>query len=245
MQAINGQEYIKGLNSIDCVIYSLEGEIIAATDYSARTIGLEFGHELIGYSYHKVTKKLLRKYIKSEYRKYSQDSLFAVCKDIAGKIDEAIATQTMTQYIDFLPYCNTDHPLLITLIPLLDDENQLIALKALGTYFHPFGLHDYFASAKLKTQKTITAEPRSADISLTDRQKATLSLALLGYSQTEIADILQISRGGIASVFRDSLCPKFNVKGNSMRLLLEKAREAGFDKDFPMSLFEPQIITLQ
>lgn len=232
-------------NSIDCVIYNLNGEVVAATDYAANLMGFTQGKELIGYSYYQTSQKEIEKFCKEDFLETAYDDLLNCCKEIQKIISNVLENKKVAQYLDFSPYKKVDTGLNITLTPLFINE-ELVGIRSISNNFCPYGINDYLSetSAPNSQNMFITNTNIKLPFGITPQQHAILFLALRGFSQTEIAKLLKLSRGTVASIFRDSLCPKFEIPGGSMRLLLEHIKKYQLDRIFPQFLYSPQVISL-
>ena len=65
-----------------------------------------------------------------------------------------------------------------------------------------------------------------------------------GFTQSEVVQILNISRGSVANIVSEQICSKFKIAGSSTKLLIDKAITLGLNKTMPSSLYKPFIIVL-
>lgn len=239
----NLETYLKGFatDKVDVVIYDSKRKIAAATNYSANTVGLCHGFELIGYSYAEISNNDLLRLCKTEYLTQYKNEILQLCDYVHNILGNAMKTGRIMRYLDSIPYRNVDYMLMVTLIPIFE-KTKVVGLYSISDKFHPYGIHDFFNNTNGITESILNKCDGLLPLNLTPQQHAVLFLALHGYTQTEIADILGVARGTIAATFRDSLCKKFNIKSGSMKVLLKHLSGYGIARIFPSKLFKPQII---
>ena len=230
-------------------LYDLNGNVIIATNKTAKSMGLLNGHMLSGLSYHNVTPEIVRAF-SSVKDPIETQRIIELCDKIS-KIRELIVSQKIAiSYIDVLPYHNVFEASLINHFPIFNKHGDVIATQTISGRFHLFGINDYLneinddkipLDQKIILCKNTDLPP---NLHLSKRQHEILFLLTIGVSQDVAARILHISRGTVASIVSEQLCPKFNIAGSSTRILINKALQINFNRYMPESLFRPRVIIL-
>lgn len=139
-----------------------------------------------------------------------------------------------------------DNFLLTTFIPLFMPTGEVVAILGTTTDYSMFGIQEFRDSLEKihqpKRKKNVI--PTEFPKSLTIRQHEILFLLLLGATQEMVAQILEISRGSITKTITQSILPKFNLAGASVKLLVEYCRQKNFHYIIPRSLCVPRLIVL-
>lgn len=139
-----------------------------------------------------------------------------------------------------------DSFLLTTFIPLFMPNGEAVAILGTSTNYSMFGIQEFRDSLeKLHQTKNKKADiPTKFPETLTTRQHEILFLLLLGATQEMVAQILDVSRGSITKTLTQSILPKFNLNGASVKLLVKYCRQQNFHYIIPKSLCVPRVIVL-
>lgn len=79
---------------------------------------------------------------------------------------------------------------------------------------------------------------------LNSREINILFLLINGYTQFEIAEILDLPRGTIARLINNNIVNKLKIQGTSSRSIIDKAISLGYHLQIPKTIFAPKIVTL-
>lgn len=139
-----------------------------------------------------------------------------------------------------------DSFLLTTFIPLFMPNGDVVAVLGTTTNYSMFGIQEFRDSLEKihQTKHKKNTIPAQLPKALTTRQHEILFLLLLGATQEMVAQILEISRGSITKTITQSILPKFDLCGASVKLLVEYCRQKNFHYIIPRSLCIPRLIIL-
>lgn len=230
---------------VDMGLFTPDGVVLACTTRGAQGFGLSID-DVIGLSYKTLNLQIINKICRATDT--NQSKLFAKLFSVLGKLNDIVVKeQKVINYIDVIPYKYCYNASLITHIPIFNPENgNVVATQTIGSDFHLFGMVEYINN--LHQQPNLiplsTNPAQSANLNLPDRQHEVLFLLLIGLSQSEVATVLDISRGTVSSTITNHLCKKFEVDTLNTTKLLAKARKLNFHKYIPLSLYKPRIIIM-
>lgn len=227
---------------IDKDIYSLiinrQHQIEICTNKSAQSVGMDSWEDLVGYSF----KEFENKNILAEIFKDSYSTLLK--KEIDTYVGKLVTLQEIVfnsckvvQFIDMLPYNNQFLTYITTYAPVVSSDDEVVAIQSFSIQSYVLRFQGHISSPNE------VAKPDELN-NFTNRELEILFLLSNGATQDQIAQILNISRGTIAAVVSNQLCPKFKIAGANTRLLTEAAIKAGLYKHMPQSLWRPCLIVL-
>lgn len=130
----------------------------------------------------------------------------------------------------------------ITQFPLFLPNGEVVGTHSFCRKNNILPIKNYIHSLKKSDELILEI---SDSIKLSPRQQEVLLLMMIGYSQHQIGDILGVTRGTIAKVIAEGLCPKLGLPGSSAKYLVEKALELKLKVNMPLSLIQPKIILFQ
>lgn len=227
------------------------GVLLAISKCNAKSMGA-IPEQLIGLNLVNPTTEqiqLLMPAVSAQEMALIQDG-FAVLKKL---LDILILEKIAISYIDFTPYGGIRQPYLVTALPIFgEDVNIVVGVKIVATEYSLYGQNDYFKELSRISHKKDSNQPDNKKnqiiannkINLAERQLEIVYLLTNNFTQSEVAQILNISRGTIASIVSEQICPKFNIAGSSTKILIEKAINLGLNKVMPIGLYKPFIIIL-
>lgn len=229
-------------------IFDTSGTLLAISNYSAQLLGvpseLIVGMNLLNLTTEQI--KLLMPDITKNEIVTVQEGYNTLRRLLEILIEEKIPLS----YINFMPYGHTRKPFLETALPIFGDNLDVIGVKVITTEYSLYGQNEYFSElCKISSEQAKSISPNNISlqktkINLADRQYEIVYLLANGFTQSEVAQILNISRGSVANIVSEQICPKFKIAGSSTKLLIDKAITLGLNKTMPSSLYKPFIIVL-
>lgn len=229
-------------------LFDPTGTLLAISDYSAKSLGV-LPEQIIGLNLVHLTQEQIKLFmpdITANETVIVQQSYGILRRLLEILIQEKIPLS----YINFMPYGHTRKPFLETALPIFGDNLEVIGVKVITTEYSLYGQNEYFnelckistESQKLTTLNNIAL--KNTVINLADRQHEIVYLLANGFTQSEVAQVLNISRGSVANIVSEQICPKFKIAGSSTKLLIDKAIALGLNKTMPSGLYKPFIIVL-
>lgn len=230
-------------------ICEVDGTLLAISDYNAKLMRIDDPRKLIGLNGEKLTSEQI-KWLMPEVTD-NEITLVQTSYKTLNHLYKIIAQeQYPISYINFMPYGGIRKPYLETAVPIFGEKLQVVGIKIIATEYSLYGQNEYFQ--ELSHQRTLTTNKKEPDaihrqltqVKLADRQLEIVYLLANGFAQSDVAQILNISRGAIANIVSEQICPKFNIAGSSTKLLVAKAIALGLNKTMPPGLYKPFIIIL-
>jgi len=225
---------------IDAVIYDTEGCVVAATKKTAALLGFENETDLIGLSYKAASYEMIQN-ICNVTNPAEIEQIIYNCHTIAKLNDIVVVERRLVNYVDVVRYKNVYDTILVNHFPLFDTVGNVVATQAMGNTFYFFGFLDFIS--QLNTNP-LSVSHAKLPIHLSEREHETLFLILNGFSQTDIASFLGVTRSTISSIISNQLSPKFGFYGANSKLLIAKAQKLGLQNYIPPSLYHPRIMVL-
>ena len=227
---------------IDRDIYSLiinrQHQIEVCTNKSAQSVGLNNWEELAGTCFKEFEDKdKLANIFKESYSTTLKDEIDTYAKKLVTLQEIVFNTYKVVQFIDMLPYNNQFLTYITTYTPVISPDGEVVAIQSFSIQSYVLRFQGHISSPNE------VAKPDKLN-NFTNRELEILFLLSNGATQDQIAQILNISRGTIAAVVSNQLCPKFKIAGANTRLLTEAAIKAGLYKHMPQSLWRPCLIVL-
>lgn len=205
------------------IVYDISGKIIFATNNAAKSLGFDNWLQI-------KNKKLSELSTKNE-------ELF---KEIEHIRELVINKQQVIDYLYFAEFSKNFDVQLVSHAPIFMPNGEVLGSSSTSTRFWLFNLKHLFN--RLYKKSLVSEED---EIHLSNRQEEILFLIMIGFSQREIAVFLKISRGTVAKIIAQDICPKFKINGSSTKLLIEKALNLNYPKRIPnFNLVKPQIIII-
>lgn len=205
------------------IVYDISGKIIFATNKVAKSFGFNNWLQI-------KDKKLIELSTKNE-------ELF---KEIEHIRELVINKQQVIDYLYFAESSKSFEVQLVSHVPIFMPDGEVVGSSSTSRRFWLFNPKYLFNRLH---KKPLIIEKN--DIHLSNRQEEILFLIMMGFSQREIAVFLKISRGTVAKIIAQDICPKFKIDGASTKLLIEKAFNLNYPKRIPnFSLIKPQVIII-
>lgn len=134
---------------------------------------------------------------------------------------------------------------LANVFPLFAGDGELLGTYTLSWFANPLNFLNYFQN---NFQLQINNHPPTDNTlpahNLSKREHQVLFLLLYNFSQYQIGDFLNISRGTVQKIINEKICPKLNINPPSISQLTEYANRIGLQYYFPPSLLSYRIIEL-
>lgn len=227
--------------NVDTALFDINGVVLATTKKSGLTIGLNLD-EIIGRSYKDVNLSIIDRICKME--NYKPQTILDLFKKLDKLNEIVVQEQRVINYIDILPYKNIYNASFVTHMPIFNtNTGKVVATQTIGTDFHLYGMVNYL-NKLCEKQDLHTLSTLPLPLQLSPRQHEVLFLLLVGLSQSEISNILNITRGTVSAIITNQLSYKLGSSTSSTQELVDKAIELGLEKCIPQSLNEPRIIIL-
>lgn len=227
---------------IDKDIYSLiinqRHQIEICTNKSAQSVGLNTWEDLRGFSFLNFSdKEAISRIFKKAYFSVLQNDIEQYARKLITLQKIVFESCRVVQFIDMLPYNEQFINYITTYTPLLHPDGTVVAIQSYSIQSYVLRFQGHISDPNGGNQTEIKGK-------FTNRELEILFLLSNGATQDQIAQILNISRGTIAAVVSNQLCPKFNIAGANTKLLMEAAINAGMYKNIPQSLWRPSLIIL-
>lgn len=231
--------------AVASTLFDTDGCVLAISDLTMEEFGIKFPRSIIG-------KSLVSLYQEDISRSLvTLDSNYAESiKQISLKLTKlqqiVIEKQTPLHYISLVPRHSEFKARLINYMPVFHENGEIIALQSFASEFSLFGINEYLDILQNKQAIHFSILTKESDlpIKFAPRQHEILFLLSIGLSQSNAAQILNISRGALAAVVNNVLCPKFGIAGSSTTILVDKAIAMNYHRYIPKSLCKPFIIIL-
>ena len=241
-QVVDTVRRIKAPN-FEMMVADLHGFILAATP------GLNKYHkQIIGFSFTTITREQVAAYAQEFGIDPSHiPAIVANCHTLGRLVEICALEHIAISYLDFSPYGGYLEPYLGTMIPIFGETDAVVGVQIVTTDYCLYGKNEYFANIRQLAHSNERMQSKNvqvANLKFSKRQLEIIYLLCQGLSQSEAAQIMHISRGTIANIVSEKICPKFNLPGSFTKLLVEKAKQLGLDKYMPPTLFKPFLIVL-
>lgn len=248
---VNELQRLKDLPIIASIVDN-SGTLIATTRYNAKLTGIDNPEQLIGVNFAALSTEQI-KWLMPDITEVEIPLIHSGLAAQKRLLDILIQEKMPLSYINFMPYGGIRKPFLETAFPILDEDLKVVGTKIVVTESSFYGQNEYFKelfrissfhNKKSEHDEHPRKPMRPLEIRLADRQQEIVYLLSNGFAQSEVAQILNISRGSVANIVSEQICPKFNIAGSSTKILIEKAIELGLNKTMPSSLYKPFVIIL-
>lgn len=213
-------------------VHDLDGKILIATNLQARIWGYKSYTELVGKSLRELTSII------------NSEKTLVQLEQIRQTV---IKEEKIVSYINFFPYNDTMAMLLSYHFPLFNLEGEVVATRVLSEqaslFKHSAVVTQMFKAKVEDYQKT----PKVVDesIKLTKRQEEILYLLKIGFSQSDAANYLKITRGTLSKIISTQICPRFGIAGSNTKLLVKHVIKTEYFKHIPKSLLKPKVIIIE
>jgi hypothetical protein len=227
---------------INAILWSYKNTILCATNNYAKSLGFSSWQKMQDLSFSNPDKNIIPilKSCPPDKALYAIE----VFKKIAQLRQAVLARGLPINIILIHPFnCTFKTHLLINFIPVFHPKGNVIAVQMFMHSFTLFGIYDYLSGNNEFNMPTIISNPNQLPIPLSARQHEILFLLIIGLSQYDIAEILNIGRSTVSKTILDTLCPRFNVHGNTQNLIAN-ALKSGMNKYIPVSLCRPLIVNI-
>lgn len=205
-------------SSVAWHIRKLSGEFVLCSHWYAKRIGYDDHNELIG--------------------KNIQDVMGGVTKgyqnDVFPKVNHAVGQGHMVDLID--DYSGDDGISLVSLQPLCMPDGKVAAIYGVRRPVQLPSWRELIISHMRKFDTSLAIVGTSILFDLSYNAELILFFLINGFVQEEIAKFLNVSRGYVAKIIANELCPKFNIDGCSTKLLVDKAIDLGLSSYVPSTI---------
>ncbi|MBX9597160.1 MAG: hypothetical protein K2X04_01135 [Burkholderiales bacterium] len=172
------------------------------------------------------------------------EAIRIACKKMIKLQQIVIHHKIPVNFISLIPRDNIFSSRLVSYVPVFHDSGELVALQTYSSNCNLFGINEYLTILQEKNLEPVTIKEYDLPIKLTTRQHEVLFLLVRGLSQRQAADVLEISRGNLAKITVESICPKFNIFDADTSELIDRAIKLAYHRYIPQSLCRPCIIIL-
>ncbi len=215
------------------------------SDQTMQEFGIESASRVIGKSFIRIYQEDISRLLITADSNYAE-SIKQISLKLAKLQQIVIEKQIPLHYISLVPRHSEFKARLINYMPVFHDNGEVVALQSFASEFSLFGINEYLdiLQNKQATHFSILTKESDLPIKFAPRQHEILFLLSIGLSQSNAAQILNISRGALASVVNNVLCPKFGIAGSSTTILVDKAIAMNYHRYIPKSLCKPFILIL-
>ena len=243
---------IKTFNSIwqdkpiSSTIFDINGHIMAMTKQTMIEFGIQSDNGIKDTAYANLSVNDVLKFSITENQEHAEAIQQIILKQ--SKLQQIVVTEKIpVNFVSLVPRNSEFKARLINYIPIFHHETlEVVGLQSFASEFNLFGINEYLDILQNKPSPhlSVLTEDTKLPIRFAPRQHEILFLLAIGLSQTHAAQILNISRGAVASVINAVLCPRFNIAGSNTAMLVNKAIEMDYHRYIPSGLCKPFIIIL-
>lgn len=213
------------------VVYALDGKIIIASDIFAKYFGFNSMEEIQG-------KTLLDMPTELDHLKQFR-LLVERFNEIRFKV---IQTGSVIAHLNFIPLQNQISNTLSYNIPIFRSDGKVVATRIITRKI------DLVSSVAAMNNSLVNGEPRCkvkpSALNLSPRQNEILYLLTIGFSQSQVADYLGITRGTISKIISESICPLFEIDGSNTKLLVKTLIASKYFERISNPFTEPKVIEI-
>lgn len=232
-------------------IYDCSATLLASSNYNAKLMNLT-SQQLVGLNIDQITTEQIQ-WLMPDINQVEITQIKNSLLMLSKLLQIIIIEEIPISYLNFMPLGGIRKPFIELASPIFGEHGDIVGIKIIATEYSLYGQNEYFkqlCQANPSTKPQVTAEkiyPQTSHktkINLAERQLEIVYLLANGFTQSEVAQILNISRGSVASIVSTQICAKFNIAGSSTKLLIDKATALGLNQSMPPSLHKPFIIIL-
>lgn len=212
-------------------VYALDGKIIIASDQFAGYFGFTSSQQVQG--------KTLREI--SEIAKL--DKFITLTERLNEIRLKVISSGTVITHLNLVPFQNKTLTSIVYNLPIYStDGSKVLATRAIARKID-------LANSVSAMNNSLINEPPIAKINplslqLSPRQNEIIYLLTIGFSQSQAADYLDITRGTISKIISENICPLFNIAGSNTKLLVKTIIASKYFETFSNPFLEPRIIEI-
>lgn len=223
LPAFNGQNIF--LQVMDC-----ENRFVFLNDYFDKQNALMNDSNIHGLTYEMFADK--NELFSNKYYKQIEALNQQVRNN--GQIKSFFAT---TQHINGDEYTRQ-----ATIFPIFDSDEVVIGTYTLSWYANPFNCLNHSQQVSIESHQLGLTNINK--LGLTKQEHEVLFLLLYKFSQYEIAEYLNVSRGRIQKIISEGLYRKFGENCNNTHTLLSLAKKLNLHNYFPPALISPDLVIL-
>lgn len=146
---------------------------------------------------------------------YSNYSQIAMLNNIQQLIDGAEIIDVVVKFK------NSQQLILFTLMAIKLNDGTIVGVQAFGRNIKLLSHMEIILNHS--SHGALPSPDPHVGIDLNSREQMIVSLLIAGFTQVEIAEYLQCSRGHVAKIIATEICPKFGIKGSSTKRLVKLA----------------------
>lgn len=129
-----------------------------------------------------------------------------------------------------------------TIFPIFDSDGSVIGTYMLSWYANPFNCLNHSQQTSIENYQLGLANVNK--LGFTKQEHEVLFLLLYKFSQYEIAEYLNVSRGRVQRIITEGLYRKFGDNCNDSNTLLNIAKRLSLHNYFPPALISPDLTIL-
>ena len=220
-------------------VYDLEGRIMIASDMFCRYFGVENYKQLYGKRPDELMKEKIIK--RSPTSRSPRDvTLYQKMLSEWDRIRrKVINTEKLVAYMNIIPFPQGTAIFEASHLPIWNTEGKVVATQII-THGNNFFFDSLLLKNKIFKNSSKTHEIKDMP-TLNDFEFRIIFLMVLGFSQSEIARLLDVSRGTIASKISEQIGHKFGISGANSKLLMKRLIDINFFQSLPFNMVPPII----
>ena len=231
--------------TISSTIFDTNGHVVIMSEQAKSEFGINSNADISKISFYNPTVEDIAKFVAISNPEYTE-SIMQISLKQAKLLQIVVSEKMPLNFISFVPRYNQFKARLINYLPIFHPSGEVVGIQSFASQFNLFGINEYLdvLQNKPSSQLEILSNESDLPLKLAKRQHEILFLLAIGLSQANAAQILNISRGALAAVVNNVLCPKFGINGSSTKILIDKAVAMNYNKYIPKSLCKPFIVIL-
>ena len=232
---------IEGLGFI-FAIYDLGGKIVMANKGYSRYYGFDNPSDIFGLTLPDLARNLVQKTSPLRTNGITDNIYHEMIDEWEHLWQKVICTEEVVSYINVMPFIKGTLILQGYHIPVWYPYGKLIGtmtISASNNVFHDTALLRNRvlnkAGSSLKSKKISLPE-------LTALEYKIVLLLSLGFSQQDVAKLLRLVRGTVASIISERISPKLGIHGSNTKMIVDMLFEIEYFNHMPHDMIPPVLI---
>lgn len=223
-------------------IYDLDGKIVMANKGYSRYYGFDNPADIFGLTLPDLARSLVQKTSPLRTNGITDSIYHEMIDEWEHLRQKVICTEEVISYINVMPFIKGTLILQGYHIPIWNPHGKLIGtmtISASNNVFHDTALLRNRvlnkAGSSLKPKKISLPE-------LTALEYKIVLLLSLGFSQQDVAKLLHLVRGTVASIISERISPKLGLHGSNTKMVVDMLLDIGYFNHMPNDMIPPILI---